>query len=80
MSNKIDLSVKKDRLERAVKRAKEQNIIIPTFAQMKNPALIPAKIKRRIERYWFVGFCTSELCSGLPGTTNRLPKVVDLVV
>ena len=45
MSNKIDLSVKKDRLERAVKRAKEQNIIIPTFAQMKNPALIPAKIK-----------------------------------
>ena len=49
MSNKIDLSVKKDRLERAVKRAKEQNIIIPTFAQMKNPTLIPAKVKEELK-------------------------------
>jgi cysteine synthase len=49
MSNKIDLSVKKDRLERAVKRAKEQNIIIPTFAQMKNPSLIPAKVKEELK-------------------------------
>ncbi len=49
MSNKIDLTVQTDRLERAVKRAKEQNIIIPTFAQMKNPALIPAKIKEELK-------------------------------
>jgi cysteine synthase A len=49
MSNKIDLKVKKDRLERAVKRAKEQNIIIPTFAQMKNPTLIPAKVKEELK-------------------------------
>ncbi|MBA4420108.1 MAG: pyridoxal-5-phosphate-dependent protein subunit beta [Anaerolinea sp.] len=49
MSNKIDLTVKKDRLERAVKRAKEQNIIIPTFAQMKNPALIPDKVKNDLK-------------------------------
>ena len=49
MSNKIDLTVKKDRLERAVKRAKEQNIIIPTFAQMKNPALIPDKVKNELK-------------------------------
>lgn len=46
---KIDLSVKKDRLERAVKRAKERNIIIPTFAQMKNPALIPSKVKEELK-------------------------------
>ena len=38
---KIDLTMYPDRLERAVKRAKERNIIIPTFAQMKNPALRP---------------------------------------
>ncbi len=48
MTNRIDLTVKKDRLERAVKRAKEQNIIIPTFAQMKNPELIPGKIKEEL--------------------------------
>ena len=42
---KIDLTIEKDRLERAVKRVRERNIIIPTFAQMKNPALIPGAIK-----------------------------------
>jgi len=40
---KIDLTVIPDRLDRAVKRAKERNIIIPTFAQMKDPSKIPAK-------------------------------------
>jgi cysteine synthase len=49
MTNKIDLTIKKDRLERTVKRAKEQNIIIPTFAQMKNPALIPTKVKEELK-------------------------------
>ncbi|MBC8332085.1 MAG: pyridoxal-phosphate dependent enzyme [Anaerolineae bacterium] len=44
----IDLTVYEDRLERAVKRAKERNIIIPTFAQMKNPALIPDKYKEEL--------------------------------
>ncbi|MBT3389773.1 MAG: pyridoxal-phosphate dependent enzyme [Chloroflexi bacterium] len=44
----IDLTVYEDRLERAVKRAKERNIIIPTFAQMKNPALIPDKFKEEL--------------------------------
>jgi cysteine synthase len=46
---KIDLTVDKSRLERAVKRAKERNIIIPTFAQMKNPALIPNKVKEELK-------------------------------
>jgi cysteine synthase len=46
---KIDLTVYPDRLNRAVKRAKERNIIIPTFAQMKNPALIPDKIKAELK-------------------------------
>jgi cysteine synthase len=47
---KIDLTIQKDRLERAVNRAKERNLIIPTFAQMKNPALIPAKIKEELSK------------------------------
>lgn len=46
---KIDLSVIPDRMERAVKRARERNIIIPTFAQMNNPELIPAKIKDELK-------------------------------
>ncbi len=46
---KIDLTVIPDRLERAVKRARERNIIIPTFAQMKDPSLIPAKIKAELK-------------------------------
>jgi cysteine synthase A len=41
----IDLTVQRDRLERAVRRARERNILIPTFAQMKDPGRIPAKVK-----------------------------------
>ncbi|MCJ7700912.1 MAG: pyridoxal-5-phosphate-dependent protein subunit beta [Anaerolineales bacterium] len=44
----IDLTIHPDRLERAVQRARERNIIIPTFAQMKNPALIPDKYKESL--------------------------------
>lgn len=41
----IDLTVYKEQLSRAIGRAKENNIVIPTFAQMRNPDLIPEKIK-----------------------------------
>jgi cysteine synthase len=46
---KIDLTVFEDRLKRTVQRAKERNIVIPTFAQMKNPELIPAKFKQELK-------------------------------
>lgn len=46
---KIDLSVHPDRRQRALQRVRERNIIIPTFAQMKNPALIPARIKEELK-------------------------------
>jgi cysteine synthase A len=46
---KIDLTVMKDRQERAVKQVRERDIIIPTFAQMKNPDLVPAKIKAELK-------------------------------
>lgn len=45
----IDLTVLPDRLERTIKQVRERNIIIPTFAQMKNPALIPSKIKEALK-------------------------------
>jgi len=44
----IDLTVHPDRRKRAVRRARERNIIIPTFAQMKDPALIPDKYKQEL--------------------------------
>ena len=44
----IDLTIMEDRMVRAAKRAKERNIIIPTFAQQKNPALIPDEIKAKL--------------------------------
>jgi cysteine synthase len=42
---KIDLTMHSDRLERTIQRARERNIIVPTFAQMKNPDLVPGKVK-----------------------------------
>jgi hypothetical protein len=37
----IDLRVNEEQLERTVARAREREIIIPTFRQQKNPHLIP---------------------------------------
>ena len=45
----IDLTIHPDRRERAVQRARERNIIIPTFAQMKDPSLIPDNIKEELK-------------------------------
>ncbi len=44
----IDLTINEEKLKRAVKRARERNIIIPTFAQMKEPSLIPDAVKARL--------------------------------
>jgi cysteine synthase len=46
---KIDLSMHPDRLERTLKRVREQKIVVPTFAQMKNPALIPDRVKAELK-------------------------------
>ncbi|HEX7976197.1 MAG TPA: pyridoxal-phosphate dependent enzyme [Anaerolineales bacterium] len=45
---KIDLTIEKDRRERAKQRVRERNIIIPTFAQMKDPSRIPAGVKEKL--------------------------------
>ena len=46
---KIDLSIEKGRRKNAIQRAKERNIVIPTFAQMKEPSKIPAAIKTELK-------------------------------
>ena len=46
----IDLTVDKNRQKKALQRAKDRNIIIPTLAQMKNPNLIPQDIKSKLSK------------------------------
>jgi cysteine synthase len=45
----IDLTVDKSRRKNALRRAKERNIIIPTYAQMKDPSKVPARIKDELK-------------------------------
>jgi cysteine synthase len=47
---KIIESVNEKILARAVARARERNVILPTFAQQKNPFLIPAAIVERLRQ------------------------------
>ncbi|MBI4927012.1 MAG: pyridoxal-5-phosphate-dependent protein subunit beta [Anaerolineae bacterium] len=44
----IDLTVHPERLQRTLQRVRERGIRIPTFAQMKNPALIPDDVRARL--------------------------------
>jgi len=44
----IDLTVYEDKLRNTIERARERNIIIPTFAQMRDPSKIPASIQRAL--------------------------------
>ena len=47
---KIDLTMYPEKLKHAVDRARERNIIIPTMKQMKNPELVPDKIKNELAK------------------------------
>jgi cysteine synthase len=45
----IDLSINKSVLERNIKKARENNIIIPSFKQMKDPSTLPQKNRDRLK-------------------------------
>ncbi|HWR60340.1 MAG TPA: pyridoxal-phosphate dependent enzyme [Clostridia bacterium] len=45
----IDLTINEERLAKTVQNAKERNILIPTFAQMKDPDKVPAKVKEKLK-------------------------------
>lgn len=47
---KIINKINKDVLKRTILRARERNIILPTFAQQKDPRKVPAKIQRRLKK------------------------------
>jgi cysteine synthase len=44
----IDLTVHPDRLARTVKRAHDRNILVPTFAQQRDPSLIPGRVQQEL--------------------------------
>ena len=68
----IDLTVYEERLERALERARQRNIVIPTFAQQKNPALIPDSVKNELVSYCLQSVCQS---SNVSIRTSRLDPV-----
>jgi cysteine synthase A len=45
----IDLTVHPEQLKRTIARAREREIIIPTFAQMKDPTRVPADVVERLK-------------------------------
>ena len=46
----IDLTIDEKRRERAVRRVRERKIVIPTFAQMKDPSRIPDEVKQPLQK------------------------------
>ncbi len=46
---KLIPEIRADVLEKNIKRARERNIILPTFAQMKDPGLVPEAISTRLQ-------------------------------
>lgn len=45
----IDLTVNEEKLERAVARARDRGILIPTLRQQRDPDSIPETLKERLK-------------------------------
>ena len=45
---KLVPEIKEDVLRKSIARAREQNIVLPTFAQQKDPSLVPEPIRERL--------------------------------
>ena len=55
---KIDLTINKTGLQHNIEKAKENNVIIPTIAQMQHPETIPEKIQEKAQRLSAFGTST----------------------
>ncbi|MDV3427108.1 MAG: pyridoxal-phosphate dependent enzyme [Bacillota bacterium] len=49
MNKLIDLTINEEQLKKTARIAKERNILIPTFAQMKDPKKVPEKVKEKLK-------------------------------
>jgi len=66
----IDLIVNEEQLERAIQRARERKIIIPTFEQQKNPDSIPEKVKNELKGIELWDINLKKSISGLNNSMN----------
>ena len=48
-SKRFELQFRPDVVEKTVKRCREKGVVIPTFAQMKDPGLIPRAVMRKVQ-------------------------------
>ena len=46
----INLEKNNEKLQHNIQVAREHKIVLPTFAQMKNPDLVPEKIKEGLKK------------------------------
>ena len=46
----IDFTVNKEVLERNIREARKNGIILPTIAQLKNPELVPDGIREQLKK------------------------------
>ncbi|MCL1975514.1 MAG: pyridoxal-5-phosphate-dependent protein subunit beta [Firmicutes bacterium] len=46
----IDLTVNKETLQKAISHARKRGIVLPTYAQMRDPSLIPQSIKDKLSK------------------------------
>ena len=46
----MDLTLHESGLQRAIERARQKNVVIPTFRQQKDPNLVPEKIKQELKK------------------------------
>ncbi len=46
----IDLSVNKESLKHNIENARKNNVILPTYEEMKDPGKIPAKIQEKLKK------------------------------
>ena len=82
----INLTINEKQLENAIQQSKEQNIILPTFEEMKNPQLIPLKIREKLGNVGLWDFNPLNLFriswKNQPvengGDFNKLPNYIEL--
>jgi len=66
----IDLNVNESQRRKNIERCRQKGILLPTFAQMRDPSTIPDSIKRSSPRLGF-GMFIPATSSASPGITSR---------
>ena len=69
---KIDLTINKTGLQHNIEKAKENNVIIPTIAQMQHPETIPEKIQEKLKTVGDIQRLTSRAVYGAANGRDML--------